>query len=165
MLAKGFAISEVSILFRVTTDIPAFSANSYCVNPLFSRSFNNFVLLYTRPSSFHFYYIFSFSFHFMTVYTIFQTMSIPHKTRYYSFSPPTSSDHTSSVLPLLPAFHSSAPSIFQSSNCTIRQSNATTHLTFQQVPTPNIILSATLSNKFFSTSFKFLSSHESFLLP
>lgn len=58
------------------------------------------------------------------------------------------SDYESSVLPALPAFLSSAPPVCLSSDCIPRQPDADAHLTFRQIPTPNIILSGAHSSKF-----------------
>ena len=67
------------------------------------------------------------------------------------------SDPASSVLPSRLAFLSSAPPICPSSDYTPRQPDASAHLTFQQVPAPDIILSDALSSKFFSTFHTFQS--------
>ena len=67
------------------------------------------------------------------------------------------SDSASSVLPLLPAFLSSAPPICPSSDYTPRQSDADTHLTSLQVPTPDIIPSDATANMTFSAFHTFQS--------
>ena len=83
--------------------------------------------------------------------------SPPHKPGYYSFFQPMPSDSASSVLPSLPAFLSSAPPVCPSSDYIPRQPDADAHLTFQQVPTPDIILSDALANMTFSTFHTFQS--------
>ena len=60
------------------------------------------------------------------------------------------SDSASSVLPSLPAFLSSALPVCPSSDYTPHQSDASAHLTFQQVPTPDIVPSDAPANMFFS---------------
>ena len=60
------------------------------------------------------------------------------------------SDSASSVLPSLPAFLSSAPPVCPSSDHTPRQSDANVYLTFQQAPTPDIVLSDAPANMTFS---------------
>lgn len=77
--------------------------------------------------------------------------SPPHKLGYYSFSQPMPSDPASSIFLSPPAFLSSAPPICPSSDYTPRQPDVDAHLTFQKVPTPDIILSDALSSMIFST--------------
>ena len=67
------------------------------------------------------------------------------------------SDPASSIFLSLPAFLSSVPSVCPSSDYTPRQPDANAHLTFRQVPTPDIILFDALSSKFFSTFHTFQS--------
>ena len=88
---------------------------------------------------------------------MFHRLSPPHMPGYYSFSQPIPSNPASSVLLSLPAFLSSAPPVCPSSDYTSRQSDADIHLTFQQVPTPDIIPSDAPANMSFSTFHTFQS--------
>ena len=67
------------------------------------------------------------------------------------------SDPASSILLLLPAFLSSAPPVCPSSDYTPGQSDADAHLTFQQAPAPDIVLSDAPANMSFSTFHTFQS--------
>ena len=90
-----------------------------------------------------------------TPYSKLSLLLLPLK--YYSFSQPMPSDPASSVLPSLPAFLSSAPPVYPSSDYIPCQSDADAHLTSRQVPTPDIILSDAPANISFSTFHTFQS--------